>query len=82
MQHINSSYRDGDVEYEVQNEDLLLKRMLKLNPNDPGDTPYKIKRAVKESGPSLQQICDRMKSDYGVEITPCAISHSNSRGTL
>jgi len=26
MQHLNSSYRDGDVEYEVQNEDLLLKR--------------------------------------------------------
>jgi hypothetical protein len=26
MQHLNSSYRDGDVEYEVQNEDLLLKQ--------------------------------------------------------
>ena len=26
MQHLNSSYRDGDVEYEVQNEDLLLRR--------------------------------------------------------
>ena len=41
--------------------------MLQFNPNDPGDTPFKLQRAVKESGLSLQQVCDRMKSDYGVE---------------
>ena len=56
--------------------------MLQFNPNDPGDTPYKLLRAVKESGLSLQQICDRMKSDYGVELTPSAISRSINRGTL
>lgn len=56
--------------------------MLHVNPNDPGDTPFKIQRAVKESGLTLQQICDRMKSDYGVEITPSALSRSNTRGTL
>ena len=56
--------------------------MLQLNPNDPGDTPYKLQRAVKESGLSLQQICDRMKSDYGIEVTPSAISRSINRGTL
>ena len=56
--------------------------MLQFNPNDPGDTPYKLQRAVKESGLTLQQICDRMKSDYGVELTPSAISHSINRGTL
>ena len=56
--------------------------MLQFNPNDPGDTPFKLKRAVKESGLSLQQVCDRMKTDYGVELTPSALSHSINRGTL
>ena len=56
--------------------------MLQFNPNDPGDTPYKLQRAVKESGLSLQQICDRLKSDYGVALTPSALSHSINRGTL
>lgn len=56
--------------------------MLQFNPNDPGDTPYKLRRAVKESGLALQQICDRMKSDYGVDLTTSAISRSINRGTL
>jgi hypothetical protein len=56
--------------------------MLQFNPNDPGDTPYKIKRAMKESGLSLQQVCDLMKTNYGVELTVSALSHSISRGTL
>ena len=56
--------------------------MLQLNPNDPGDTPYKLKRAVKESGLSLQQVCDRMKTEYDVSLTPSALSHSISRGTI
>ena len=56
--------------------------MLQFNPNDPGDTPFKIKRAVKESGLSLQDICDRMKSDYGETLTISALSHSINRGTL
>jgi SpoVK/Ycf46/Vps4 family AAA+-type ATPase len=55
---------------------------LQFNPNDPGDTPYKLLRAVKESGLTLQQICDRLKSDFEVELTPRALSRSVSRGTL
>ena len=60
--------------------DLSLR--LQFDPNDPGDIPYRLQRAVKESGLSLQQICDRMKSDYGIEVTPSAISRSINRGTL
>jgi len=56
--------------------------MPQFNPKDPGDTPYKLQRAVKESGLTLQQICDRMKSDYGVEATPASLSRSITRGTL
>ena len=56
--------------------------MLQFNPNDPGDTPYKLQRALKESGLSLQQVCDRMNADYGVEFTLSAMSRSFTRGTL
>ena len=56
--------------------------MLQFNPNDPGDTPFKIQRAVKESGLSLQEICDRMESDYGVTLTVSAASRTITRGTL
>lgn len=56
--------------------------MLQFNPNDPGDTPFKLLRAVKESGLSLQQICDRMKSDFDQALTPSGLSHSINRGTL
>jgi response regulator of citrate/malate metabolism len=56
--------------------------MLKFDPTDPGDTPYKIQRAVKESGLTLQQICDLMQSNYGEELTPSALSHTINRATL
>jgi hypothetical protein len=56
--------------------------MLQFNPNDPGDTPYKLRRAIKESGLTLQQICNRLKSDFGVELTSSALSHSISSGSI
>ena len=56
--------------------------MLQLDPNDPGDTPYKLQRAIKESGLTLQQICDRLKSDYEVKLLPSSLSRSISRGTI
>ena len=56
--------------------------MLQFNPNDPGDTPYKLQRAIKESGLSLQQVCDRLKSEYGVDLLPSSLSRSISRGSI
>lgn len=56
--------------------------MLQFNPNDPGDTPYKLQRAVKESGLTLQQICDQLKSSYQVDVSPSSLSRSISRGTI
>jgi hypothetical protein len=56
--------------------------MLQFNPNDPGDTPYKIQRAVKESGLTRQQIIEAMKADYDVELTQTVLSHRINRGTL
>jgi len=42
--------------------------MLQFNPNDPGDTPYKLQRAVSESGLTLQQVCDRLNSGELVKM--------------
>jgi peroxiredoxin len=56
--------------------------MLRFHSDDPGDTPFKLKRAVKDSGLTLQQICDRLEAEYGVSITTSALSHSISRGTI
>ena len=56
--------------------------MLQFLSHDPGDTPYELQRAVRESGLTLQQICDRMKADYGVSLTPSALGHAISRGTI
>jgi hypothetical protein len=56
--------------------------MLQFHSNAPGDTPYKLQRIVKESGLTLQQICDRMKGDHDVALTPSGLSHSISRGTI
>ena len=56
--------------------------MLQFHSNDENDTPYKLQRAVKESGLSRQEICDRLEAEYGVSITTSALSHSISRGTI
>ena len=56
--------------------------MLLLNPSDPGDTPYKLQRAIKESGLTLQKVCDRLKSDYGVELSITSLSRTISRRTI
>ena len=56
--------------------------MLQFNPNDPGDTPYKLQRAIKESGMTLQQVCDRLESDYDVKLLQSSLSRSISRETL
>ncbi len=56
--------------------------MLQLDPKDSGDTPYKLQRAIKDSGLTLQQDCDRLKSDYEVELLPSSQSRSISRGTI
>ncbi len=56
--------------------------MLQLYPNDSGDTPYKLKRAINDSGLTLQQICDCLKSDYEVKLLPSSLSRSISRGTI
>jgi len=37
---------------------------------------------VKESGLTGQEICERLKTAYGVAITPSALSRSINRGTM
>ena len=50
--------------------ELGYRRCISTNPTyHSGDTPYKLRRVIKESGLTLQQNCDHIKSDYAVEIT-------------
>jgi CheY-like chemotaxis protein len=40
------------------------------------------KKAIKLSGMTQAELCERLKQDYGVNITVSALSHSINRGTI
>ena len=53
--------------------------MLQRDPSDPLDLTFALKKAVKLSGLSLTEIVERLKQDYGVEITPSGLSHGANK---
>ena len=55
---------------------------MRLNPKDPADTPYKLKRAIKDSSLTRQDICDRLEAGYGVKTSPSALSRTINRNTI
>jgi len=56
--------------------------MLQFNPNDPEYTQYKLQHAIKESDLTLQQLYDRLNSEYDVELLPSSLSRSFTRGLI
>ncbi len=56
--------------------------MLQLDPSDPLDLTFALKKAMKLSGLSLAEIVERLKQDYGAEITPSGLSHGINRGAI
>ncbi len=56
--------------------------VLKLDPGNPEELAFTLKRAVKRSGLSLAQICQRLKEDCGVDLTMSGLSHVINRGTI
>ena len=56
--------------------------MLQLDPSDSLDLTFALKKAVKQSGLSLSELVERLKQDYGVEITPSGLSHGINRGAI
>ena len=56
--------------------------MLQLDPSDPQELAFALKKAVKLSGLSLVELVERLKQDYGVEITPSGLSHGIKRGAI
>ena len=56
--------------------------MLQLDPSNPVDLTFALKKAVKQSGLSLAEIVARLKQEYGVEITPSGLSHGINRGAI
>ena len=53
--------------------------MLVLDPSDNLELSFALKKAVKLSGLSLAEIVERLKQEYGVEITISALSHNINR---
>jgi hypothetical protein len=43
---------------------------------------YKLKRAIKESGLTLQQICDQLDEEYGVKLSTSSLSRTIWAGTI
>ena len=46
--------------------------MLTLDPNDPEELAFALKKAVRQSQLSLKQIADRFESDYGETLSTSA----------
>jgi len=53
-----------------------------LDPKDPKEMAFAIHKAVRFSGLSLSDVCERLKQDYQVELTPSSLSHVIHRGTI
>jgi hypothetical protein len=56
--------------------------MLHLDPSSPEELAFALSKAVKQSGLSLANICQRLREDYGVELTVSGLSHVINRGTI
>ena len=56
--------------------------MLLLDPNDSQELAFTLHKAVRFSGLTLGEICERLKDDYDVELTPSGLSHVIHRGTI
>lgn len=56
--------------------------MLHLDPSSPEEPAFALSKALKQSGLSLADICQRLRDDYGVELTVSGLSHVMNRGTI
>ncbi len=56
--------------------------MLLLDPNDSQEIAFALHKAVRFSGLSLGEICERLKDDYDVELSVSGLSHVINRGTI
>ncbi len=50
--------------------------MLHLDPSSPEELAFALSKAVKQSGLSLAEICQRLREDYGVELTVSGITNN------
>lgn len=56
--------------------------MLQLDPSDSKELTFALHKAVRQSGLSLTVIAERLRQDYGVELTPSGLSHVIHRGMI
>ena len=56
--------------------------MLQLDPSNSQELAFALHKAVRLSALTLDEICDRLKDDHGVELSPSGLSHVIHRGTI
>ncbi len=56
--------------------------MPRLDPSDPNQLSHALHRAVRDSGLTLEEISQRLESDYGVQLSPSDISKAVWRGSV
>ncbi len=53
-----------------------------LDPNDPQELAFALHKAVRQSGLAMAEITERLKKEYGVQLTVSGLSHVIHRGTI
>ena len=56
--------------------------MLRLDPSDPNQLSHALHRAIRDSGLTLEEISQRLESDYGVQLSPSGISKAVWLGSV
>ena len=56
--------------------------MVTLDPSSSEEIAFALKKAVKQSGLSLVDLSEGLKSRYGVKLSVSALSHVIWRGTI
>ncbi len=77
LQFILNFPRSGTEERTSTGQSGLL-----LNPSDPLDLTFALKKAVKRAGMSLDELAKSLKQIYGVELTASGLSHAINRESI
>ena len=56
--------------------------ILQLDPNESKELSFSIHNAVRQSGLTIDQIAERLKQEYDVDVTRSRLSHVISRGKI
>lgn len=71
------------VDFPMPTKDETYKpAMLQLDPNDSKELSFSLHDTVRQSGLTLDQIAERLKQEYDVDVTRSRLSHIINRGKI